>query len=75
MEAVCSPGFFYQYLQVQWFLSLFSLFFPFSGGEAAGINPKLTDILNIRLNAGHAIPLIECWVIQHLEVVQFSILI
>ena len=54
---------------------LFSLFFPFSGGEAAGINPKLTDILHVCLNTGYAIPLIERRVIQHLEVIQFSILI
>ena len=53
----------------------FSLFFPFSGGFAAGINPKLTNILYIRLNACHAIPLIECRIIQHLEVVQFTVLI
>lgn len=48
---------------------------PFSGGKAAGINTKLTDILHVCLNTGYAVPFIECRVIQHLKVVQFSILI
>ncbi|PWY59260.1 hypothetical protein DMI82_11785 [Blautia sp. BCRC 81119] len=39
------------------------------------LQKKLNQKWKLRLNAGHAIPFIECWVIQHLEVVQFSILI